>query len=259
MSNPTLISITAPKDLTERDQWVLWRYEAREGKTTKVPYSTDGKRASSTDPASWTGFESARDKWRRFPEHYAGLGFVFSKADPFAGLDLDDCLNARGEVKPWASKIIEQFGDCYSEISPSGTGVKIWARGALPANFPGKRVKDGAIEMYDHARYFCVTGRRFRGAPLEIEDHASDLLVLYEYLTGGQKGWPLQPLDGGRIPHGQQHSTLVSIAGTLRARRVCDEAIEACLQVINARQCEQPGPRENISRMVRSSRKWGAA
>lgn len=27
-----------PDDLAERDQWVLWRYEARDGKPTKVPY-----------------------------------------------------------------------------------------------------------------------------------------------------------------------------------------------------------------------------
>ena len=27
-----------PDDLTERDQWVLWRLETRNGKPTKVPY-----------------------------------------------------------------------------------------------------------------------------------------------------------------------------------------------------------------------------
>jgi hypothetical protein len=121
------------------------------------------------------------------------------------------------------------------------------------------KIGDGTIEIYDHARYFTVTGRVFRGAPLEIEEHAADLRALYDHLT--RKAvcrWTLQPLVGGRIPHGQQHSTLVSIAGTLRARRVCDEAIEACLQVINTQQCERPGPPEHISRIVRSSRRWGA-
>jgi hypothetical protein len=110
--------------------------------------------------------------------------------------------------------------------------------------------------LYDHARYFTVTGRAFRGAPLEIEDHAGDLLMLYDRLTGGRKGWPLQPLPGGQIPHGRQHNTLVSLCGTLRTRGVCDEAIEACLQIVNEQQCEKPGPREHISRIVRSSRKW---
>jgi hypothetical protein len=49
---------------------------------------------------------------------------------------------------------------------------------------------------------------------------------------------------------------LVSIAGTLRARRLCEEAIEACLQIVNAKQCERPGTPENIRRIVRSSRHW---
>ena len=41
MSAPTMpVRILAPDDLTERDQWVLWRYEERDGRTTKVPYHT---------------------------------------------------------------------------------------------------------------------------------------------------------------------------------------------------------------------------
>jgi hypothetical protein len=120
------------------------------------------------------------------------------------------------------------------------------------------KVGDGQIEMYDHGRYFTVTGRAFRGAPLQIENHSDDLAALYQRLTGaGRRTWPLQPLQGGRIPYGLQHNTLISILGTLRARRVCDEAIEACLQAINEYQCERPGPRVNISRMVQSSREWG--
>ena len=256
-------SIVAPDDLTERDQWVLWRYVARKGGTTKVPYQTNGKLASSTDSGTWTSFEHVSGCFHRAGSCYSGIGFVFSSTDPFAGIDLDDCLDSLGKVKPWASSIVEQFADTYMEISPSGEGLKIWPRGKLPGNIAGVRIGDGQIEMYDHSRYFAVTGRVFRGAPLEVEDHAADLLTLYEWLSGHGRnkggGWLLQPLDGGRIPHGQQHSTLVSIAGTLRARRVCDEAIEACLQVINERQCERPGPRENISRIVHSSRKWGAA
>jgi hypothetical protein len=148
------------------------------------------------------------------------------------------------------------------EISPSSRGLKLWARGELPANMPKVRVEGGGVELYDHARYFTFTGRRFRGAPLQVEDHAADVLRLYEHLTKGKtKTWPLQPLQGGRIPYGQQHSTLVSIAGTLRARRVCEEAIEACLQMVNARQCERPGQPVDISRIVRSTRRWagGAA
>src|SRR5438034_6010372 len=170
-------SVLLPDDLTERNQWVLWRWEARDGKPTKVPYQINGNRASTADPKTWTSFEAALNHWRRFPKRYAGIGFVFSSADPFSGIDLDECLEAEDSVKPWGQGIVERFADTYMEISPSRRGLKIWARGSLPANLPGIAVGDGQIEMYDCGRYFTVTGRAFRGAPLEIEDHAADLLA----------------------------------------------------------------------------------
>jgi hypothetical protein len=247
--------IKPPDDLVERDQWVLWRYE----NGAKVPYTTRGRKASSTDSATWAPFSDVTDLLQRRPNLYAGAGFVFASSDPFVGIDLDDSLDGDGSVKTWASSVVERFAHTYMEISPSCHGLKIWARGSLPANLPKVLTGDGGIELYDHARYFTLTGRVFRGAPLEIEDCSSDVLALYNGLTNKNKGrWQLQPVLGGRIPHGVQHSTLISIMGTLRARRVCDEAIEACLQIINERQCERPGPREHISRMVRSSRQWGA-
>ena len=178
--------------------------------------------------------------------------------DSLAGIDLDDCLDEHDGVKPWACGVVERFADTYMEISPSGGGLKVWARGsAFTANLGGVKVGNGQIEMYDHSHYFAVTGRVFRGAPLQVEDHAADLRALYDRLTAGRKGWLLQPLSSGQIPYGQQHNTLVSFCGTLRARGACEEAIEAFLQIVNEKQCEKPGPRENVTRIVRSSRKWG--
>jgi primase-polymerase (primpol)-like protein len=260
MSNISgLADFAIPDDLAERDQWILWRREVVSGRQTKVPYSIYDHRASSTNPHDWADFQNALAAWRQNRERFSGLGFVFCPEDPFVGIDLDDCLDSDGSLKIWAQGLVERFGDTYIEVSPSNEGLKIWARGHLPTNIPGVRVGDGQIEMYDRARYFTVTGRAFRGAPLEVEDHAADILVLYQRLTGTKnRRWQLQPLEGGRIPYGQQHNTLVSIAGTLRARRICDEAIEACLQIVNERQCERPGPRVHISQLVRSSRKWGA-
>jgi primase-polymerase (primpol)-like protein len=255
---PKPAPVKVPDDLAELVQWVLWRRESISGRQTKVPYSVRGHKASSTDPRTWAPFDVVLSAWHRKPHIYAGLGFVFVKSGGLVGIDLDDCLDPEGNLKIWARGVVERFFDSYMEISPSGRGLKIWLRGALPANLAGVQVGDGRIEMYDHARYFTVIGCAFRGAPLQIEDHSSDLQLLYERLAGGRKTWPLQPLRGGRIPYGQQHSTLVSIAGTLRSRRVCDEAIEACLQAINRVQCERPGPAEHISHIMRSSRAWAA-
>ncbi len=252
-------TLTVPDDLVELDSWVLWRYEVRGGKKTKVPYAVTGRKASSINPQDWSAFETVMNVWSRYPNGYSGIGFVFSKSDPFAGIDLDDAIQEAGELKQWAAGIVERFADTYMEISPSGRGLKIWIRGSLPDNVPGAKVAqaDGGIEIYDRGRYFTVTGRVFRGAPLQIEDHSKDLLALYGHMTADRKhAWPVQPQTDGRIPYGQQHNTLVSIAGTLRRRRVCDAAIEACLLAIAKHQCERPMEPDHISRIVRSTRGW---
>jgi hypothetical protein len=248
-----------PDDLTELDRWGLWRMERVNGREAKIPFSTRGHRSSTSDSAQWGPYEDAAQVLKANRQRYRGLGFLFVQEDGLVGIDLDDVLDEHQRVKEWARGVVERFSDTYMEISPSGSGLKIWARGSLPANLPSVKVEDGAIELYDRLRYFTVTGRVFAGAPLQVEDHSADILKLYAGLSDrGRKVWPLQPLNGGRIPHGQQHSTLVSIAGTLRARRVCDEAILACLLAVNAHQCERPGSPEAISRIVRSTRSWSA-
>jgi len=94
-------NLVVPDDLAERDQWILWRRETSDGRETKVPYSVEGRKASSTNPLDWAGLEKARDAWRRNRQSYTGLGFVFSSEDPFVGIDLDDCLNTDGTPKQW--------------------------------------------------------------------------------------------------------------------------------------------------------------
>jgi P4 family phage/plasmid primase-like protien len=55
-----------------------------------------------------------------------------------------------------------------------------------------------------------------------------------------------------KIPKGQQHRTLVSIAGSLRKRGLDAEAIFAALQVVNEKRCTEPGPERNIRRIAES-------
>ena len=248
-----------PADLIELDQWLIWRYERRsaDSEPTKVPYRVDGRRASSTNPADWTDFEQAWRTRENYSEHYDGLGWVFTADDPFCGLDLDDCLeDTTGDPRPWCRPLLERFSDTYVEVSPSGLGLKIWCRGKLPANVGDTVVEDGAIGLFDHAKYFTLTGMAFRGAPLQVEDHADDVLAQYEALAQ-KNGTHHEIAPDGKIPYGTQHLSLVSLCGTLRRRNVCETAIEACLQAVNVHQCERPGPPANISRIVTSSRGWG--
>ena len=168
---------SALEELAHRPQWVAWEHEPRSVRTTKVPYSPRrGCCADVTDPSQWATHEEAR----RFQleNGLAGVGFVFCADDPYAGVDLDHCRDPQtGELEPSAERIIRQL-DSYTEVSPSGTGVKIWVR----ARLPGDRNRTGHIEIYDRARFFTVTGQHLPGTPTTIEDRQAQLDDLYRGL-----------------------------------------------------------------------------
>lgn len=150
--------------------WVTWRMEEREGKPTKVPCRADGAgRASASDPTTWAPFAVARESVKL--NGSSGVGFVFSEADPFAGVDLDGCRDPEsGAIDDWAQAIIDRL-DSYAETSPSGRGVHILVKARLA---PGRNRK-GAVEIYERGRYFTVTGRHLDGTPTTIEDRQAKL------------------------------------------------------------------------------------
>jgi KaiC/GvpD/RAD55 family RecA-like ATPase len=172
-----------PEALKERDQWIVWREETRSGEPTKVPYSTSGKLAKSNDPETWTVFQDAVGVYRA--GGYSGIGFVFSAGDPFVGVDLDGCRDPLTHaVSDWAKEVIDKL-DTYAEVSPSGTGIKLFCRGVNPLG-GGRKVaikaagvqgKNPAVEVYSEGRYFAVTGYRGRG-PKEPEERNEQLAWL---------------------------------------------------------------------------------
>jgi putative DNA primase/helicase len=137
-----------PEELKLRPQWVVW--QAVGEKPDKVPYSPKtGRKASSTDLLTWGTFEEALAAYEN--GEYAGLGFVFSSADPYTGVDLDDCVDEDGEIALWALEIVRYF-DSYTELSATGSGLHIIVRG----NVPNRR--KGDVEVYSSKRFFTVTG-----------------------------------------------------------------------------------------------------
>jgi primase-polymerase (primpol)-like protein len=120
-----------PIRLREHPQWICWRIQRRSGKETKVPIDpTTGDFASTTDATTWGTFKTALDRARR--ANVDGIGFVFTEGDPFVGVDLDDCRDAEtGALDQTAIEVITRLHS-YTEVSPSGTGLHIIARGTLP-------------------------------------------------------------------------------------------------------------------------------
>lgn len=172
-----------PQQLRERRQWVLWKYVTRDGNPTKVPFSPNGKPAKSDDSATWSALEDCVPHIAK----YEGVGFELSAVDPYVGIDLDGCREPEtGEVEPWAKEIIKA-ADSYSEVSPSGTGVKIFVRGEWPHGGRKKQFdtdgevceKTPGIEVYAERRYFAVTSIRIKGISPVIEERQEFLDWLY--------------------------------------------------------------------------------
>jgi KaiC/GvpD/RAD55 family RecA-like ATPase len=176
---------TIPETLRSRNQWVLWRTVQRD-KPTTVPFGTDGTPAKANDPSTWCGFDDALAVYNR--GGYDGIGYEFSKDDPFVGIDLDGCRDPEsGEIQPWARDIIVET-NTYAEVSPSQSGVKLFVTGKLPFD-SGRKLnlerpkignKQPAIEVYEHGRYFAVTGLKLTGLPAEPEQRNVQLAMLCE-------------------------------------------------------------------------------
>jgi hypothetical protein len=170
------MTIPALETLQAIPQWVAWKIEERRGKLTKIPKNPrTGGNASSTNPATWGSYQQAVQAVKRYG--LDGVGFVFTAGDVFAGIDLDDCIND-GHLEEWAARIVARI-DSYTEISPSGRGLKIFIRAELPSS--GKK---GQIEMYDRDRYFTVTGRQWPGAPDTIEERTEPAAELWRDVFG---------------------------------------------------------------------------
>lgn len=149
-----------PAELRERRQWVVWRYENRGGpKPTKVPYNPmTAYKAVVTKPETWVSFDEAVYALNNGGQ-YNGIGFVLSKDDPYAFIDLDD---TKGDERQTAiqTKIFNEF-QSYSERSPSGKGLHILVKGGI---VNGRR--RGSIEVYSEDRYMTMTGDVFNNSPI---------------------------------------------------------------------------------------------
>jgi hypothetical protein len=66
----------------------------------------------------------------------------------------------------------------------------------------------------------------------------------------------VNPDAHSRIPEGQRHTFLVSLAGTMRKRGLLPNIIEATLLMVNAQMCQPPKPEQEISKIARDSTSW---
>ncbi len=209
-----------PEEMRRLPHWVCWQLrdvdDSKGGtKQTKVPFRTDGKPASTTNPRDWVAFDAAV-RALRMSDKFSGIGFVFTRDSGFVGIDLDKCRDPEtDETEAWAKAILRELNS-YTELSQSRRGWHVVVKGSLPAG--GNR--KGRVEMYDHDRYFVMTGKRASTSCREIQ--VRDLTSIHARLLSGQldpkpaKGVTGRKAQGtDKSPSGKDFALIGSLAREL--------------------------------------------
>ena len=141
-----------PEELKKLDQWVC----ANDG--SKVPMKAwENEAASSTNPETWSDFETALESYNQ--HYYDYCGFVFAD-NGYVGIDIDEGYDEDGLMSVLGADIV---GKChsYTEKSRSGRGFHILLRGTLP--FKGQEqscwrgdLQGGSLLHYDRGTPFST-------------------------------------------------------------------------------------------------------
>lgn len=166
-----------PNELKAFDQWINWAYETATdekgaSRTTKIPLrAVDGRKASVANPLDWVSFDVAVSQAVKMG---CGVGFVFTKSDPYCGFDFDNKTSdfARSEDH----RLIYERLNSYSELSPSGLGVHTIVKASLSAIGTNNRTR--GIECYDNLRFFTFTGNVIN--PVPIANRQVEVTELYD-------------------------------------------------------------------------------
>ena len=184
----SVIAEGIPTALKAIPQWVLWKLEDRNGKTTKTPYQAHGALAKVNDPTTWTTYAKALAAYQA--GGFSGMGIVLTKETGIVGTDLDKCLNPdTGELESEAARIVSEL-PTYCEVSPSGRGLRLFGFGTLPQG--GRR--KGKVEMYEDGRYLTVTGNRFNGHDA-LADITSEIAAVHAHIFAAKPHAASPPVD----------------------------------------------------------------
>ena len=125
---------------------------------------------------------------------YVRCGYVVAEDDPFTFLDVDNGIDAAGNIKPWAQQIIDRFPHGYWERSTTGTGLKGLIRGRSPESPKEGRTRnrgkiligDGKLEVFFWGKFTALTGHRLEGGSSTIGDGQAALEALIAELCPNQ-------------------------------------------------------------------------
>lgn len=129
---------------------------SRPGSVDKIPINPFTLEPTNPhDPNNWMSAAAAIEQAHKCPAD-VGVGFVFTRHDPFFFLDIDKCLTPEGHWSALAQSLMDAFRGAAFEVSQSGKGLHIIGSGACPPH-SCKNTSHG-IELYTEARFVALTG-----------------------------------------------------------------------------------------------------
>jgi putative DNA primase/helicase len=186
-----------PKELRNGKRFVCWRVGISNGKPTKIPVNPyTGSEAKSDDSTTWSILADAVAHYEKHCIKLHGVGRMFGPDDRMMGVDFDDCLDESGEFIPGhpAEKWLPLF-DSYTEISPSGMGVKTWVYAShLLAGKTGKRDKEKGVEVYRERKYFTLTGKRLAQYSANVENRQPQVDAFFQEYFPEKKSATSRPV-----------------------------------------------------------------
>ena len=166
----------ALQPLTREPRWVIWKWQRTsnkngETKWTKVPYRPEhsNEKARNNDPDTWSKYELALSAYQS--ARGDGIGYNLYDSD-IGAFDIDHCRNPEtGELTAAAKQLVER-ANSYTEITVSGSGLRILGRSNGGGEIHRKQCVDGfELETYRGAkRYIVITGQQLAGTPNRLAD-----------------------------------------------------------------------------------------
>lgn len=159
-----------PQKLKDEALFCVWKRVISKNKVQKKPFQTNGIGASHSNPKHFTDFKTACDV---SANGYDGIGIGVFKG--ISAVDIDSCV-VDGVLTPKAQKVVDMM-DSYSEISPSGTGIRIVFT-AADFQFDKSRYyihnSKGKMEIYVYGatnKFLTITGNSINDKDIEERGH----------------------------------------------------------------------------------------
>lgn len=178
----------------------------RPGKMDKIPIDHRTGRMMArgedwqNDPATQTDAQTAIAMAQQLGKGY-GVGFLFTRNDPFFFLDIDGARQADGRWSELSTSLCQQFNGAAVELSQSGEGLHIF--GTITGETPAHSCRDNGklgLELYTEGRFVALTGVGTSGdTAADMTAQVHQLVAQYfppKTQSAGPAEWTASPLPG---------------------------------------------------------------